>query len=674
MNTPTNSNTNWLRLLPSLGLVFLCAGAAQAQISTPANPITWNGNVNTIYTNPNNWNFGRVPNGTDYVLIPGPASTTAGRQPVLDPTAGIGAAGLLTINPTASLTLLAQGELDLFGDLVDNGTFGGLGLLSIRSGAFATHNIGGTGGTISINDVETLTGAAATLNIPVRLTRSLALTSNLTTTAAGTLTLLSTPATSSFVINNGGIISGNATVQRAIDNSVNAGVGYRHYSSPVAATTVNDLATSTFTPNFNLAYNDNSFAPGTVPFPTVYLYDQANVTINNGYNNFDRGWRVPASGSTMLVGRGYTVNLGGSELVDFVGVPNNGPQSVTLFRNAAGTTAAGDAGWQFLGNPYPSPIDWSRTTAARTTAAIDDGMYVFSSTSQYGGFYRAYINSMGNPVIPMAQGFFVRRSAASAGTTTTFTFTNDFRLTSSDGTTFQRQVADVRPQLEMALHSSDKVVQDMLNVYFENGSTAGAESKYDAVKMPNKNGMFLGTLAADGQELAIDGRPMPTDNLTIPLHVAVSASGTYTIETTKLTNMGDLHVYLHDKRLGSFTDLSQQPEYTFNLNSVNPAARFELVFSKQSVSTAAPAALTQQVELYPSPAKGKAFLELPTSLGGEAIATTLIDAMGRTVRTSSLAAEGEATHQVDLEGLRSGVYVLQLHTSAGIVAKRLVVE
>ncbi|RYY19525.1 MAG: T9SS type A sorting domain-containing protein, partial [Cytophagaceae bacterium] len=209
---------------------------------------------------------------------------------------------------------------------------------------------------------------------------------------------------------------------------------------------------------------------------------------------------------------------------------------------------------------------------------------------------------------------------------------------------------------------------------FEQGSTAGVDPGYDAVKMLNNNGMFLGTLTADGQELAIDGRPLPTDQLTIPLHVAVAATGAYTLQMAKLANMGDLRVYLHDKQLGSFTDLAQQPEYAFNLSTVNNTPRFELVFSKQAIDTAAPAALAQQVTLYPSPAKGKAFLELPTSLGNETIAATLLDAMGRTVRTTSLAAEGEATHQVNLEGLRSGIYILQLRTSAGLVAKRLVVE
>ncbi|RZK23850.1 MAG: T9SS type A sorting domain-containing protein [Hymenobacter sp.] len=685
-----------------LSLTLLVISGAHAQT------ITWTGAVDTVYTNPRNWNPMRSPNRTDDVLIP---NTT--NKPSLSPALGIGTAGNLTIAPNARLKLNGSGELDLFGNLVNNGTFGGDGILSIRALPTATtpvmHTISGSGSAISIRDMELLALAPATLQTAVLLSRQLTLNADLmTATTGGTLTLLSTPPSltnpnnpgaTAFVVNNGTfVVNGPVTVQRAIDGANNPAtgtnplrLGYRHYSSPVSGNTVNDFATTTFSPVFNTSYNESSFAPGTRTFPTVFLYDQARVVTdngyspNNGFSTFDRGWAVPASGAPMLVGRGYTVNLGSTELVDFVGTLNNGDRpTAVLLRNAAGTPAADLAGFHLLGNPYPAPIDYSRVVATDRTG-LDNAMYVYTSTSQYGGFYRAYqfngnnadgtvntTNTIGNPVVPLGQAFFVH--VTTPGTTGTFTFRNAQRLTTSDGTTFQRPIASVRPQLEMALHSSDKVVQDMLNVYFADGSTTGADSKYDAVKMPNKNGMFLGTLTADGQELAVDGRPMPTDKLTIPLHVAVSASGAYTIETTQLANMGDLHVYMHDIRLGSFTDLSQQPEYTFNLNSVSSAPRFELVFSKQPITEVAPAALTQQVSLYPSPAKGVAFLELPTTLSNEAIKTTLVDALGRTVRTASLAAEGEATHQIDLQGLRSGIYVLQLHTSAGIVAKRLVVE
>lgn len=708
MNTLTVFSTKGLRIVLFAGVAVCSAGAAHAQNY-------WVGATDTIYTKPANWSLGRVPSFTDDAIIQPvgttvpaftstgtPTTATVASRPSLSAALGIGTARTLTINSGARLRLNPQSELDLFGNLVNNGSLVGAGSLDIKSPTPApttanpspvptltAHTLSGSGNALVLNDLMLEQNAPTTLSMPVSLNRQLSLTSNLTTTTAGPLTLLSTPTVTAFVVNNDnltgtgatGVVMGTVTVQRAIDASVNAGRGYRHYSAPVSNTTVADLAAPGFTPEISAAetYNSSRNPPATTPFPTVYGYDQALVNRDNSSPDFDKGFFAPISLNTPLVpGRGYTVNLLGTVLVDFVGSLNNGNISVNVARNAAGTLHSESAGWQLLGNPYPAPLDYSKVAAA-DRAGLDNAIYIYSSTSQYGGFYRAFTfgadgvtPAFGNPIIPVGQSFFAH--VTTPGTTSTFTFRNAQRLTTSDGTTFQRTAAKTRPQLEMALRSSDKTVQDMLGVYFESGSTAGVDPGYDAVKMLNNNGMFLGTLAADGQELAIDGRPLPTDQLTIPLHVAVSATGTYTLQAAKLANMSDLHVYLHDKRLGSFTDLAQQPEYTFNLSTANNNARFELVFSKQAMSTAAPAALTEQVDLYPSPAKGVAFLELPASLSGEAIVATLVDAMGRTVRTTNLPAQGEATHQLGLAGLAKGIYVLRLQTSAGIVAKRLAVE
>ena len=83
------------------------------------------------------------------------------------------------------------------------------------------------------------------------------------------LTLLSTPtAGTALVVNTNGAVTGPATMQRAIDPSLNAGPGYRHYSSPVASTTLSDLTTTPgFTPIFNQAYNTSATPHGRNALP-----------------------------------------------------------------------------------------------------------------------------------------------------------------------------------------------------------------------------------------------------------------------------------------------------------------------------------------------------------------------------------------------------------------------
>jgi hypothetical protein len=491
-----------------------------------------------------------------------------------------------------------------------------------------------------------------------------------------TLTLLSTPlAGSALVHNNGGVVVGTATVQRAIDPTLNSGLGYRQFSAPVGNTTVADLATSGFTPVVNPVYNTSATPTAETPFPTVYSYDQSRLALANNLTGFDKGWVSPAALSEALtVGKGYTVNLPASEVVDFVGTLNNGTLSVPLTR-AADATAA-DAGWQLLGNPYPAPLDLS-LVAATDRPNLDAAMYVSQSLGQYSTQYRSYVNGLntgpGNSaIVPSGQGFFVRVSAGQ--TSGSFTFRNSQRQTTFDASTSMQRTtaADPRPQVHLALRGAG-TASDAAIVYFENGATAGLDAQYDAAKLPNSTGLNLSTASATGQALAIDGRALPTGALTIPLNVYVPTTGTYTLHADQLLNLNNLRPYLRDLQLGTLTDLAQQPSYSFSQNAAFLGARFELVLTPaQPLATTA--ATQAQVAVYPNPAQTVAFVELPVALGKQPVVATLLDALGREVRTTTLAAQGAQAHQLSLAGLPTGVYALRLHTSAGVVAKRLLIE
>jgi hypothetical protein len=489
------------------------------------------------------------------------------------------------------------------------------------------------------------------------------------------LTLLSTPtAGSALVHNNGGVVVGTATVQRAIDPTLNSGLGYRQFSAPVGNTTVADLATTGFTPVVNPAYNTSAMPTAETPFPTVYGYDQSRLALANNMTAFDKGWVSPASLTDALaVGQGYTVNLPASEMVDFVGTLNNGTVTVPLSRNSDATAA--EAGWQLLGNPYPAPLDLSLVAPA-DRANLDAATYVSQSLGQYTTQYRAYVNGLStsgtnNALVPSGQGFFVRVNAGQ--TTGSFTFRNSQRLTSFDATTsVQRTTADARPQVHLALRGTGTAT-DAAIVYFESGPTAGLDAQYDAAKLPNSTGLNLSTAAATGQALSIDGRALPTGSLTIPLNVYVPATGTYTLQASKLLNLNGLSAYLRDTQLGTLTDLTQQSSYSFSQSGTFMGGRFELVISSQA-TLATTAATQAQVLVYPNPAHNVAYVELPAALGTQPVAATLLDALGRAVRTTTLAAQGAQAHQLSTAGLPAGVYTLRLSTSAGAVAKRLVIE
>ncbi|MBO2009542.1 fibronectin type III domain-containing protein [Hymenobacter negativus] len=519
-----------------------------------------------------------------------------------------------------------------------------------------------------------------TLNAGLTVKQVLRLTNGSLQTAGLPLLLPSNATGTALVYNEGtGVVNGTATMQRYI-TPTNAGLGYRHYATPMSNSTVADLSTSGFTPIVGNAYNAAAQPGLTTPFPNVFGYDQSRfVTATNNITGFDKGWASPSGTNTPLaVGQGYTVNIGGTQLVDFVGSLNTGPVAVAMSR---GTDA--QAGWQLVGNPYPSPLDWSLVAAA-DRPGLDAAMYVFESSSQYGGQYRSYTNGVGagNPEVPSSQGFFVRVSAGqSAGS---LTFRNSQRVTTfGTQASFRRGVADLRPQVELTL-SAPNGLTDPTHVYFETGATAAPDAAFDAEKLFNSNGLSLASVAA-GTELAINGLPAQLHTTTsVPLTLRVpTGAGTYSLAATKLLNLAatGTSVYLLDATTGQRVNLQQQPSYTFALTATEATGvisqRFSLQFGPQATPTANVAQLdAASVQVFPNPARGSFTLLVPRVEAATQVEVQLINSLGQLVGTRQLPLPGTGL-RTDFEttALAPGVYLLQVKAgNAALISKRLLVE
>jgi hypothetical protein len=496
------------------------------------------------------------------------------------------------------------------------------------------------------------------------------------------LTLLSSSAGTALVVNSGtGVVSGTATMQRYIDASGNTSTsGYRHYSTPVSGATVGGLATPGFAPVVNSAYNTAAYTLAVAPYPTVYGYDQSrvgNATLATNLSAFDQGYVSPAAlTDALVVGQGYTVQIGNTEKVSFTGTLNNGPRSITgLQRNANGS-----GGWQLVGNPYPAPLDWGTVgTGGSGLANVNAAVYVFQSTSDYAGIYRSFVNNVGagTNVLAAGQGFFVRVSTP--GTPGSITLTNANRATSYGPTpAFQRATAETRPLLRLSLGlgsqpATSATAQDETFVYFQAGATSAFDGTFDANKLLNPSGYYLGTASADAtaQGLSISGRallPQASPDDVVPLWLSVPA-GSYTLTATELLNFagmaGGTTVLLRDALTSSLTNLGTTPSYSFQVAAnAAYAGRFSLVFRASTALAMAPAGLLGQIltSVYPNPTAGPATLSI-TGLPAQVrqVQATVVDALGRVADTLTLTpVQGAATAMLPTQGLSAGVYVLRL--------------
>jgi hypothetical protein len=644
-------------------------------------PLIWSGFVSDEWGNAANWVPQRVPTSADDVFIPGTytpgatllASSFPGIIPTPNqPTVRSGqSARSVALNTGATLTLVSGGTLNVYGDFSNTGgtvAGGGTGLVALVG--TSAQSVGGS--TLSTFPNLSVGTATASITGPaaIQSTGGLTLNGNLAITAGQSFTLLSNASGTAYVVNNGtAAVSGAATVQRYITPNLNPGPGYRHYSTPVSGNTVADFATSGFAPTVNPAYNSSATPPTTVPFPTVYFYDQSRLGLTNTSPEFDKGFASPNSLADPLIPTsGYTVNIPGTELVDFVGTLNNGSYSrVGLVRGPQAT-----AGYQLLGNPYPGAINYDVVRASST--GIENALYVFKSNGQYTGTYTSYVNgasaNTGTNILPVAQGFFVR---VATGQTAAVNFTNAARLNAPDNTLFQRTTADPRPRLALTLRNA--AVANQTVVYFEQGATAGFDTGFDAHYLPATHGLDLATDIST-EALSINGLPALTSPTTVALHLHAPVAGTYTLAVDELLNLpAGYHAYLRDALTGTYTDLATTPSVPLTLAPTDaPTGRYAVVFGTAQPLAAASAATAQLVSLYPNPAHGTVQLLLPQALRtGTATPVALVDNLGRTVLTRQLSATADAL-ELPLGALAPGIYSVQAQTNAGVVAKRLVVE
>jgi len=633
--------------------------------------------ITTSYTAPNltvSTGMGIPAGEYNNITVTGSGDATLDGSVVVNGAFLVQSGGILTTDCTntitgpGSFTLAAGATLSICdpAGITSSGNTGAIQVAGTRSFSNAanyeyrgtTAQVTGSGLPSQVLSLYVGTNGNLTLSSALGVAGRLSLI-NGTLITGNQLTLLSSATGTAAVGQDGGSISGTVTVQRYINPSLNAGAGYRHFSSPVQSTTFADLTTSGFTPVLNTTYNTSPTPNLVTPFPNVFGYNEARVLTSPAttYTGFDKGWFVPTG--NMEQGRGYSVNIPASQVVDFVGTLEFGDVDKSL-----SLQGGPEGGWHLLGNPYAAPLDMSTVSVP---AGINAAIYVFRSTSQYGGNYRSYVNGVGgNPIVSVAQGFFVRTNTDGAVFPMSFANTTSVAPASQD--VFQRNTT--KPLVQLNLRDAANTLSDEAYVYFEQGATAGFDARFDAEKLPNTTGLNLAT-STGSSLLAINGLPVLSGSVIVPLTVNAPAAGTYVLEAAQLANLAaGTTVTLRDALTGTRTVLAAGSSYRFTLAGTSAVGRFSLEFQPAAAPLATAAqALAAQVQVYPNPASGSFQLTLPLAAKGGV--ASLTNALGQTVLTRTLTGTEVS---FDVRNIAAGVYNLHLTVEGTKVVRRVVVK
>jgi negative regulator of replication initiation len=402
-------------------------------------------------------------------------------------------------------------------------------------------------------------------------------------------------------------------------------------------------------------------------FPLFYRYDESRTS---------SGW----VGYTTLTDplntlEGYAVNFGSTatpNTVDVTGAVNNGPLSVTLYNNDNTYTK----GFNLVGNPYPSSIDWD--AAGWTKTEIDDAIYYFraSTTDQYGGTYSSYVNGISSDpgvatnIIPSMQGFFVHVTDGSYPVTGTLGLTNSVRTNDLTHPFLKSKEASSRFLVRLtARYTADPKSEDKMVVYFDNNAKVNFDSDLDALKLMNTDLAVpnLFAVISGGEKLSINALPEgPDTTVYVPLGLRTYLNGEIGFRIMDNENMPEgMEIFLRDAITGANINLLQDNEYKIILPAGDYVDRFYLGFVMNTTDLPDLEEANDFFSVYSSQALINATV---VRLDGREGMISVFDLGGRQVFSRKVYDIGY--YEMD-PGLKSGIYIIRFYSGKLITVKKI---
>jgi hypothetical protein len=325
----------------------------------------------------------------------------------------------------------------------------------------------------------------------------------------------------------------------------------------------------------------------------------------------------------------------------FNGTPNTGNTSFGFSYTSTG--------WNMIGNPYPSGIDWD-SVATDLPAGLNDAIYYLDATT---GNYVSYIAGLGNgsPFIPAMQGFWVNAYANG-----TLSFNNEERTHQGSGLYYKNEEI-LNNYIELLAARNSEF--DQAFIRFRDVATAEFDGKYDAYKLMAMNKNFPQLFTYAGNDiLSINQLP---EVEVMDLGFYCGASGTYTILLAEMN--GIAKCLLEDMTTGQTQDL-KMGSYSFAYTAGEPEKRFKLHFDANSVYQAK---ADENIHIYSK--RKNVIVSSKNVIQNSQLQIT--DLSGRILLETDI--DNQQSFSLNT-GLSSGIYLVVLKGQGSIKTEKVMIE
>jgi hypothetical protein len=456
-------------------------------------------------------------------------------------------------------------DLDMGGDFITHGTFNH----DNATVSFIGMSQQITGGSANLFNNLTIGSTSTTTMVTSGQEILGVLLCDGTLSADNKLTLLSSASQTALIDGTGsGDVTGTITMQRYLPS----GFGYKYFSSPFQDATVGE-----FSDDMDL----------TASFPTFYSYHEEDTA---------SGWDIYTTTSNPLNQlEGYAVNFGpdpATQTVDISGTVNNGELDARALFNHDETFTLG---FNLMGNPYPSPIDWDASSGWSRTN-IDDAIYYFNAgtTNQYLGTYSSYVDGISsdgqaNNIIPSMQGFFIHVSDGTYPVSGSIEVDNQIRTNDLSPLFHKSQTTDEQSFIRITAGYADhQPMIDPLVIRFDKTGSQAYDPERDALKLMNTDpavpNFFV--FSTKGRMLSIQTikKQDATSYLEIPIGIHTETPGMilFSLHSHSLDQAGN-YIYLQDGYRHTCDRLLFHHPNPILLDAANYNDRFSLIISDSDI-------------------------------------------------------------------------------------------